>query len=528
MAGKTTRVTIDKSKRFSQSIIWDMQRGYFSKEGVDAWVKEVPFYATSNPFLAGCYANMAIRFIQEWVRKHPESKQHPFYIVELGAGSGILAFHTLNRMQRLIKRLHLEDVDIRYVLTDYAERNLKFWDNHPGLQKYFESNKLDIATYNMEGDTQIELRKSKDILGPGSVKNPMVVFANYIFDTVSQDAFAMRDGRLYSALVNVSTEKDNMEDGKPIDMEKMHIEYHTMPVEENYYEDPDINATLHHYKKSNLKRSYFLFPTAGLITLQNLRKISGGKLFLVSTDKAYAYISQLENLSTPDIAFHGSFSTMVNFHAIAQYFELLGGKAILQTQRAEVTTAGFVCGFEKEELPEFDMALYENIERLSPGDYFALHRNIRENVKHCNINTLAAHMAFADWDPHIFGKISKVLLSLLPDAERETKIYLANHMPELASNYYYMPHIYDVWFDIGVVLHTLRHYEDAIHYYQQSMHFYGVQFNTLYNLAICQQNAGKLEDALATFRQAVELNDESSEAKDWIEHIEKELAKKKK
>lgn len=521
---KSSRVTIDRNKRFSQSAIWDLQRQYFDNQGIDAWVKHVPFYATSNPFLAGCYASLAVRFIQEWVRKHPESKQHPFYIVELGAGSGILAFHTLNRMQKLIDRLHLQDIDIRYILTDYAERNLAFWDTHPGLQKYFDRNRLDFARFDMEQDTTIQLRRSGTVLTPGSIHNPLTVFANYIFDTVSQDAFAMRDGRLYSALVNLTTDRDNVVDGKPVDMEKISIEYHNVPVEEEYYPDADINTTLHTYKTSGMRRGHFLFPTAGLLTLQRLRQLSDGKLFLVSTDKAYAYLEEFEGSGTPDIAFHGSFSTMVNFHAIAKYFEVIGGSAFLQTQRAEVTTAAFMCGFDKEELTEFNYALYENIERLSPGDYFALHRNIRENVQHCNANTLASHMAFAQWDPHIFGKISKVLFGLLPEAERDTRVYLAQHMPELASNYYYMPEIYDLWFDIGIFFHTLRRFEEAIPYYQQSMHFYGPQFNALYNLALCQQNAGKIDDAYASFQQALALNPDSQETKDWLGFIEKERA----
>ncbi|HVV69401.1 MAG TPA: hypothetical protein VHE99_10295 [Gammaproteobacteria bacterium] len=519
---KLNHVIIEKNKKFSESYLWEMQRRYFDKEGVDAWVNDVPFYATSNPFLAGCYASMSMRLMQDWVKKHPEAKQHPFYIIELGTGSGILSFHTLNRMMRIIQRLRLEDIKICYVMTDYAGSNLKYWETHPGLQKYIDSKMLDFALFDMEKDTTVTLKNAGTVLTPGSVANPIIVFANYIFDTVSQDAFAITDSQLYASLVTLSTDRSNIVNGKPVSMEEIKIEYENGDLHENYYEDPTINATLLSYRDAGIRRSHFLFPTAGLIALSNLKKLSNDKLFLLSTDKAYSYIQELENLGTPDIAFHGSFSTMVNFHAIAKYFELAGGKSVLQTQRAEVNTAAFYVGIDLDELPEFANAVYEHVERLSPGDYFALHRNIRENFKHCPINSLAAHMAFADWDPHIFGKISKQIISLLPDAEHETKIYLANHMPELASNYYYMPKIYDVWFDIGIVFHTLRRYSEAVYYYQQSIHFYGEQFNSVYNLAICFYNAGEVKQAQAQFKRALQLNEDSKETKEWIEFIKKE------
>ena len=75
---KPNIITIDRDKKFSESALWEFQRSYFDREGIDAWVKDVPHYVTSNPFLANCYAQMTVRLVQDWVRKYPESKAHPF------------------------------------------------------------------------------------------------------------------------------------------------------------------------------------------------------------------------------------------------------------------------------------------------------------------------------------------------------------------------------------------------------------------------------------------------------------------
>ncbi|MBV8801462.1 MAG: hypothetical protein JO131_00580, partial [Gammaproteobacteria bacterium] len=76
------KITIEQHKRFSESALWRLQREYFDKEGPNAWVNQVPFYITSNPFIAHCYAVITFTFMRDWIKKHPDAKNHPFYIME--------------------------------------------------------------------------------------------------------------------------------------------------------------------------------------------------------------------------------------------------------------------------------------------------------------------------------------------------------------------------------------------------------------------------------------------------------------
>ena len=46
----------------------------------------------------------------------------------------------------------------------------------------------------------------------------------------------------------------------------------------------------------------------------------------------------------------------------------------------------------------------ERVERLSPSDYFTLHSRVRDNFESYDLETLAAHLEFAGWDPHIYLK----------------------------------------------------------------------------------------------------------------------------
>lgn len=519
----TSTVVIEKDKKFSESCLWELQREYFHTEGIDAWVNQVPFYVTSNPFLANCYAHIIIRLAQDWIKKHPENINEPFYIMELGTGSGRLSYYILKKLEKLQQQLNLKDIKFRYIMTDFTESNLKYWDSHPALQRFLENGMLDFAIFNMEQDTNIELRKAGITLTEGSMVNPLTVIANYIFDTVSHDAFTVSDGKVKASLVSLTTYHENMKNGRPVDWEQVSINHSAVDIDEHYYDDEGFNAVVNQYNNL-LTDSHILVPIAGLRTIRNLKKLSHGRMLVLSTDKGYTHLQELDHLDHPHLAFHGSFSMMVNFHAIGKYFEHSGGKAILQSLRTGIKTAAFVSGFDLKDYPELEFSLYEHVERLSPGDYFILHRNISENFQHCILNTLAAHLAFTDWDPHIYQKLSKQICEQITGAESVTVEYLTSHMSNLAENFYYLPKGYDVMFDIGILFHTLRCYSDAAKYYKLSEHYFGEQFGLSYNIGLCLYNNGDMQEALTYFRRALKLDPKSKETKEWIDFIEKDRA----
>ena len=519
----TSEVVIQQDKRFSDSIYWELQRQYFDEEGIDAWVNQVPFYVTSNPFLANCYAEITIRLAQDWIKRYPDSVKEPFYIMELGTGSGRLSYYILKKLSLLQKQLKLEDIKFCYVMTDFTESNLQYWKEHPQLKPYIDSGVLDFAIFDMESDKEFTLRQKGITIKENSIINPLMVFANYIFDTVSHDIFTVKNGKIQESLVKLTTYHGNMKDGKPQNWEEVAISYDEKDIELPYYNDPAFDASLEFYKNT-LTESHFLVPIAGMRALRNLRTLCNDRMLVVSSDKGYTHLSDIDHSQYPQMAFHGSFSMMVNFHAIAKYFEHSGGSSLIQSKRSGIETAVYWSGFNLEEFPEAHYTVWNNVERFSPADYFVLHRNISENFQHCKLNTLSAHMAFTDWDPHIYQKLSKQICEQIPTGDSEVVEYLASHMDKLAENFYYLPKIYDVMFDIGIFFHTLRRYKDAATYYELSEKYFGEQFGLIYNIALCQYNFGEMEKALFNFRRAQKLNPDSDETKEWINFIERERA----
>jgi hypothetical protein len=341
---KSDTVVLQRNERFSNTLFWAMQRDYFDSEGVEAWSGQVPFYVTSNPFVANSYANMSIALIRDWLAKHPESIEHPFYIMELGTGPGKLSFLVIKRIMELANLMRMQNVKICYVLTDFTESNLRFWQEQPQLKSYVEQGVVDFALYNMEQDDEIRLTHAGITLTKENVVNPLIAYANYIFDTISHDAFTIYHGKLQESLLTLTTSKDNITNDRPQDWEYVNIDFNGFDADENYYDDADINAALNQYKKS-LADSNFLFPIGSLRAIRKLRNLSNDRLMVISTDKGYSSLEELENLNHPRLAFHGSFSMMVNFHAIQQYFLQVGGDAFMQGRRQGIKTCVFAAGF---------------------------------------------------------------------------------------------------------------------------------------------------------------------------------------
>lgn len=517
----STNYCIEKNKPLSQSILWQLQREYFDAQGINAWVKQVPFFVTCNPVIANAYANVAFNFMRDWQTQHPNQKAETFYILELGTGSGMFSFYMVKRLNEL-KALTQADVNFCYVMTDFTENNLKYWQEHPALSDYVAQGCLDFAIYNLEQEHDIVLTESGKTLAHGDIHNPMIVCGNYIFDTVSHDCFTMKDGMLHESLVTLTTDEDNIDAGKPKSWDLVDIEHNARLCNpQAYYDDEHFNQVLQSYR-GRLHNTNFLMPVAGLRAIKHLMHLANDKLLLISSDKAYSHIDELENLRHPSLTFHGSFSMMVNYDAIAQYFSVRGGDYHLLSQRKGLKTNVFCLGAQLDDLPETQRAIAQYVDNFSPADYFRYHRFMSDNFNNADADALAAHMELAQHDPYMFHRLAPRINEVIMDAVRSTRQQFIDMMPLIDENFYYMPASNDTLFDIAVFYHTVKEYDLALEYYQRSEALFGDRFNIHYNSALCHYYIGQSGQALALFKQSLLLDPDNQTAKDWVEYIESE------
>src|SRR6266849_7946971 len=128
----------------------------------------------------------------------------PMYVVELGAGSGRFAYRFLKALTALLEEASSVHQRFVYVMTDASASVLEYWRDNPRLRSFVEAGVLDFAHFDLLELAPLELLNTGVTLRAGAVANPVVVVANYIFDSIPQDAFTIKDGQLFANLVSIS------------------------------------------------------------------------------------------------------------------------------------------------------------------------------------------------------------------------------------------------------------------------------------------------------------------------------------
>ncbi|MCH9643487.1 MAG: tetratricopeptide repeat protein [Gammaproteobacteria bacterium] len=516
-------VTLEQNKKFSQSLLWQLQRDYYDSEGIDAWKSNVPFYITSNPFIGKCYARLTVRFIQDWLRQHPDAKQHPFYMIELGTGPGQFSFYVLQHLQYLKEMLGMQDIEIVYVMTDFTKSNVEFWQQHEQLKPFVDCGLLDFAVYDVENDDTITLTEKGSVLRAKALHNPMIVFANYLFDSIINDIFLIKDNQIKESRITLKTPADNLENGQPKAGDKLTIEYEDHALDGGYYADARFNDLLDECRRE-FDETRILFPIGSLRTISHLQSFSDGKLLLISSDKGSAFDDEIDDCLEPELDYHGSFSVMVNYNAISRYFKANGGDSFMQNQRDAIISTAFGFGFKFDEMKELNLALELLVSDFSPADYFNFYEHLDSNYKKCDLDMLASFLNLSGWDPGVFDVIDGRISDLLEDAEQEIIDYLSDNLHKVVENFYYIPEANDTIFDVGVFYQEIEEYEKALKYFDLSRRYFAAEWEVLFNSGFCAHELQRYDEALKFFEQAHEVDPKDKETRQFIENTKRKLA----
>src|SRR5262245_52497006 len=87
------RVTLEQDQRLSDSLIWTLQRESYRRLGTQAWTSgQLPWYVTSNAFIARAYARMVVGWLRDLLAAGAVDRGQPLYVIELASGSGHFGF----------------------------------------------------------------------------------------------------------------------------------------------------------------------------------------------------------------------------------------------------------------------------------------------------------------------------------------------------------------------------------------------------------------------------------------------------
>lgn len=500
------KATVEKRQRLAHSCLWEFQASYYQQQGIQAWVSQVPYFVTSNPFVAKTYAHV----IQAFARDLPEGE--PLTILELGAGSGKFTHHLLSRLANVLP----ESVKLRYIMSDFAQKNLECWRTHPQLAAWVERGWLDFATFDCLSSTHLTPEHSGTRL---QTDQPAFVIANYVFDTLPQDAFSVDDQTLHASLLTLKAPKSCLKGKQLIEATDLEYQFSQKPITPSFFPHASWNQALADYQE-HLGQGHFLTPTGGLTCLKNLQTVFPKGFFVLSTDKGYCRLEDMKGGSPPAIADHGSLSTMVNYDFMARVVTYEGGHHLLQSTRPGIRTCAFCLGVDRNSLDATFQAAHEAINDFSVTDYFELHRLLKQERTAHTLTTLLAYLRLSGWDPHVLNQQHDRLNQACPEATHHERTSLREGLGLIMRNYYWLPDGIDTPGQVGMLFHNLHCYREAIPCYQQSLDAFGERFHIRYNIGCCYAYLREKELALTELKRALALKPQDQPCLDLIESVE--------
>jgi tetratricopeptide (TPR) repeat protein len=349
------------------------------------------------------------------------------------------------------------------VMTDFAESQLEDWENNPAL----EGDRFDFARFDLTQDAPPVLRRRGITLE--HLANPLVVIANYVFDSVPADAFAVENGALEECLVDV--------------LDDLTLMYARRSVAPEHYGDPDLDALLEHYRTA-LDDTVFTLPATALKTLRTFKALANDRLLLLAADKALSTEEALGYREEPQPARHGgAFSLMVNFHALGHYARAHGGEMFHGGDRhASIDVGAIVFGPHSE-----TRAAYEDaIDRFGPGDLAILTEAVENAADQLSVEAIVALLRLSGWDASTLHNVLAPLLDQAAGADPATQEDLRFALFETYDRHFNVPGDADLPFAIGLLLFELQDYEDAIEFFEASLEQHGHDPATEKNIELCE------------------------------------------
>lgn len=476
---------IEERQPFSTSRIWQLQREYYDSTGIEAWRQgEIPHYITSNSVAGKTYAEIVLAFLRDIALQ--KNANDTVYLLELGAGHGRFCYHFMKHFIRFYEQSPFPLPPFCYVLSDFTEKNLDFWENHPRLQPFFARGMLDSALFDAETGQELHLRHSKTVIGQKSLLQPLIVIGNYFFDTIPQELFYIEDHDLHQCLLSLATESDPSEMNSAQSLDKLLLKYHYQKLWQMPYEEHYLNALLASYC-NELSSTHILFPHVGIRCIERLRQLSVAGLLLLSADKGYHRPDDLIHKNAPGLVTHGScFSLMVNYHAFKMYCENNGGLPLFPCQMyCSIDLGCLLFLSEAENYKETRMAYERFVNDYGPDDFFNIISVMDKNISTLKLDDIVSILRLSGYDAGSFSYMLPQLHRLLPEISEDERWGVFQAIHQIWDMYYPLEENNDLAFEIGILLFRLNYYKEAIIYFQLSAKIYGYTVGTIQNMLFC-------------------------------------------
>lgn len=444
------------------------------------------------------YAELIFAFLKDL--RSQSAAQEKIYILEMGAGHGRLAYHILKHLERLVSHSNHKLPDYCYILSDIVEANIDFFDQHPQLQQYYEKGHLDVAFFDVAETQRIVLRHSKVVLHKGSLKQPIIAIANYLFDSIPTDLYYFKNTKTASCSVTVEIDADAEETKEEDLLNEINLVFRHEILEKPPYEEDLFNELLEEYSKL-IYNNYLFFPHIGMRCLQMLSCLSEKGLMLLTMDKGFHQIEDIQNAGHPEIIKHGSFSIWVNYHSLKVFCEKQKGLALFPTFSTFYAEVGCLLFLPDAFKYIETMAAYQRfVNDFGPDDYNGIKRLAFKHFTEMNLSELIAILRLSAYDSSMFIKALPRFKQLSRHVTFSQRNRIAQTMDQTWNYYFSINESFDLAYEIGGVFYDLGFYPEALKYFGFSVSLFGNKPDVYYNTALCYYQLRKDELFLKTIQ----------------------------
>ncbi len=481
---ETKTYLIEAHKPFSDSLIWRLSEQYYQKEGVDAWrTGTVPHNLTSSAMVGKTYAELIFAFLKDLAAKGQIHEK--VFLLELGAGHGRLAFHILQHLEPLIVASGIDLPSYCYVITDIVEENLLYFHNHPQFQAFLEKGLLDVAYFDGLSTEEIHLRHANLHIAPHELKQPLIAIANYFFDSIPMDLYKIKKEEILAVTLGLYTEENPAGMDEEALLDHLEFDYDVEPFFFPFYEDVLLDEVLDAYRHL-VKDTYLLFPEKGIQCIKKLKNLSSKGLMLISMDKGFHQVHDLDQGKKPVMITHGSMSFSVNYHALGQYCEKLGGKALFPSYSTFHLELGCLLFLpESESYTETKSAFLRSVDDYGPDDFIGIKKYVWKHLSDFSLMELLGILRLGAYDSFAFKKMLPYFKEIAQKVTFNERMRLHQSILQTWKMYFNIQEPTDLAFEMAGMLYGLGYYQDALLFFQHSADFFGHSTDSFYNKALC-------------------------------------------
>lgn len=496
-------IIIEEDQEFSHSCLWNWQQKYYNETGVETWRDgRTPHYITSNARIARNYVEIVLAFYRDLLRRGVLQEDEPIHLLELGAGSGRFSYHFLHWLRILCDVEGIDWRKFRYILSDVAAANLDFCRQHPKLQTAFDAGVLDVAQLDVTKPGPIRLERTSQEITPASLRNPLILIANYLFDSLPHQLFHLDGGNAYLGYVTLTASAESQQEGIPVELSLLDKSLHYRKVTEPLFANTSRNQLLAHYQNT-LESTHMLFPGPALDALDYFRTLSPAGMIMLTADKGTHLLSDLDHCPPPYLAQHGGgFSVTVNFHAFAAHCRGTGGIALFPEDLHYYIDVG--CLFylpNASEYVETIRAYRQQIAEFGPDTFEGLIAGAKNGSQSYSMRGIFSHIQLSFYDSYVFDWFFPLLLELAPNITKQEKQQLIEYMHRIWDTYYTIGEPFCPANQIACLLYELDEFKDALQYFEKSIEINGPNTSILFNMGLCYQELNQHDIATKLFHE---------------------------